>query len=502
MTALSRSGFHHRCQRFLVEPVVLALGLFALTSLPVRSATFEEGNAPSRWIHVATTGNDTTGDGTTNAPYRTLTRGASLATPGTAIVMHPGTYSGRAWISDLSGTVTDPIWIGGLQGHARPVLRDADEAIHLSSVRYLVLHDLEISHCTMNGINADDSGEYDNPEATRHVIFRNLFIHNIGTGGNQDCLKLSGVRDFHILDCVFGNGSTGGSGVDHVGCHRGKILGNRFTDMGSNAIQVKGGSSDIEIRGNWFENSGQRTINIGGSTGFEYFRPPLVTSGSNYEARDIRVTGNVFLGSATPFAFVGAIDCVVANNTIIHPGTWLLRILQETTTSGAFTFALCGNNSVVNNIFWFDRSRLSSTTINVGSNTAPSTFVFSHNLWYNTHAPANSVPSGMPVQEISPLHGIDPLFQDGPSENFRLLEGSPAAASGIANPALTLDHGGRPWANPPGRGAWEADWRLNRPPVLDPVGSQSVRAGQTIQFEISASDPDGDALSVSATGTP
>jgi hypothetical protein len=502
MPALARFGFHPRCQRFLVELVVWTLFFGVLTPSLVRSATFEDGRSPSRWIHVATTGSDTSGTGSSESPFRTITRAVSLATPGTAIVIHPGNYSGRAWVSGLSGTATDPIWIGGLPGHARPILRDSDEAIHLSSVRYLVLHDLEVSHCTMNGINADDSGEYDNPEATRHVIFRNLFIHHIGTGGNQDCLKLSGVRDYFVLDCVFENGSSGGSGIDHVGCHRGQIARNRFMNMGSNAIQVKGGSSDIAIMGNRFENSGQRAINIGGSTGFAYFRPPLSTSVTNYEARDIRISGNVFVGSATPFAFVGASDCVVANNTIIHPGSWLMRILQETTTSGSYAFGPCGNNSVVNNIFWFDRSRLSSTTINVGSNTAPATFTFSHNLWYNTHTPSNSVPSGLPVQEVSPLYGASPIFEDAATGNFKLLQGSPAAATGTAHVALSLDHGGRAWGNPPSRGAWEADWRINQTPAIEPIGPLSIHVGQLIQFQISATDPDQDALSFSATGTP
>ena len=39
-----------------------------------------------------------------------------------------------------------------------------------------------------------EEGEYDNAEATRYVLFKNLLIHEIGSGGNHDCMKLSGLN--------------------------------------------------------------------------------------------------------------------------------------------------------------------------------------------------------------------------------------------------------------------------------------------------------------------
>ena len=63
----------------------------------------------------------------------------------------------------------------------------------------------------------------------------------------------------------------------------------------------------------------------------EFFRPPLSTTGANFEARNIRVVANVFVGGTVPIAFVGCVDCLAANNTIVDPENWILRILQETT---------------------------------------------------------------------------------------------------------------------------------------------------------------------------
>jgi len=451
-----------RASYLLRRPLAVALWAAALAApltaqttaaLTLATDTFERGLAPTREIHVATTGNDTTGNGSPAAPYRTIARATGLATPGTAVRIHPGNYPGGTYLSDLAGTAAAPIWIGGAPGEARPVVSGGGEGLHLTRVRHLVLHDLEVTGATGNGINCDDGGDYNNEDATRHVIFRGLRIHNIGTGGNQDALKLSGVNDYFVLDCEIADGSSGGSGIDHVGCRRGLIARNRFTRAGTNAIQSKGGSSAIEIRANRFEECGARTLNIGGSTGYEFFRPSLAaTPAINYEARDIRVVANVFIGSDAPLAFVGAVDCVAVNNTIVSPHNWVVRILQETVSSGSYTFAACGNNTVANNIVHYDRGDL-STYVNVGPDTAPATFSFARNLWYNTANPAQSTPS-LPVAETGGLYGADPRFVSAPLADYRLRAGSPALGAGASHALSTTDYRGDTYAAPPALGAF------------------------------------------------
>jgi len=435
---------------------LVATVCFALEARASAIRTFETGKQPLAEIHVATTGNDTTGNGSAGSPFATIERAAQAALPGTAIRVHAGTYAGGQFIGDLAGTLPAPIWIGGAPGEARPVLDGGANAVQFSRVRYLVVHDLEIRNSTANGINTDDGGDVADPEATRHVVFRNLYIHHIGTGGNNDCLKLSGVNDYFVLDSEIAFCSAGGSGIDHVGCHAGLIAGNYFHDTGSNAIQTKGGSEDIEIRGNRIVNGGQRALNIGGSTGFEFFRPPLSTSQPNFEARDIRVTANVIEGSVAPLAFVGAVDSLAAHNTIVAPTNWLLRILQETPTSSPpYPFLPCGNNTVAGNIFYFDRSDL-STYVNIGPDTAPGTFVFSRNLWYAYDNPAQSQPN-LPVAETGGIVGQDPLFLDALAGDYRLTTGSPAAFSGLPIAGVSTDFRGARYAPAPSRGAFEYD---------------------------------------------
>jgi hypothetical protein len=420
--------------------------------------TFETGRQPSAEIHVATTGSDASGNGSAGAPFASIERAALAATAGTAIRVHAGTYPGDNYVDGLAGTAAAPIWIGGAPGEARPVLQGGLEALHLSRVRYLIVHDLEVRNSTGNGINTDDGGDVDDPEATRHVVFRNLYIHHIGTGGNNDCLKLSGLNDYFVLDSEIGFCSAGGSGIDHVGCHDGLIAGNHFHDNG-NSIQAKGGSADIEIRANRFVNGGARTLNIGGSTGFEFFRPPLSTTEPNAEARRIRVVGNVIEGtSQAPLAFVGVVDSLVAHNTIVAPGSrWLLRILQETVSTPPYAFLPAGNNTVAGNVFYFSSAGPTfSTHLNIGPNTAPATFTFARNLWYAFNNPAQSQPS-LPSAETAGIAGQDPRFLDPAAGDYRLDHGSPAALSGAALAGVATDFRGARYAASPSRGGFEYD---------------------------------------------
>ncbi len=432
------------------RPATLPTYLRATGACAVIS-TFEDGLTPTSEIHVATGGSDLTGNGTSGNPYASIERGAQDATPGTAIVVHAGTYPGGHYIANLTGMAGAPIWIGGAAGEARPVISGGKNGIQFSRAAYLIVHDLEVTGASGNGINTDDGGDYANELAAHHVILRDLYIHHIGGTGNQDCLKLSGLNHFFVLDSeiAFCGGESSGSGIDHVGCHHCLIAQNFIHDNSGNAVQTKGGSEDIEIRGNHLIDGGARALNMGGSTDFIYFRPPLSETQPNAEARDIRAVANLIEGSTAPIAFVGCVDCLAANNTIIDPGNWILRILQETTSVPPYEFEACGNNTVVNNLFYFNRSTI-STYVNIGPNTASGTFTFSNNLWYAHDNPALSEPV-LPVTETSGIYGFNPAFTSG----YRISESSPAFRSGTAVSGVTGDLIGQCYSDPLSIGAYE-----------------------------------------------
>lgn len=417
---------------------------------------FHAGLEPARIVWVDAGGDDQAGDGSADRPFATLRRAAREAAPGTALRLRPGRYAGGTYLDDLAGTADAPIWLGGVPGGGEPgpsavVIAGASEGLHLTRARWVVVHDLTVEGASGNGINADDGGATEGPSTSHHLAFERLTIRDIGGNGNQDCLKLSGLEDVTVEGSAFARcgGGVSGSGIDMVGVHRARVVGNRFEDLSGSGVQAKGGSADVEVRGNRMLRAGARAVNMGGSTGFAFFRPPLDPAGENAEARDIRVVANLIEGSQSPIAFVGCVGCLAAHNTLVDPEIWVLRILQETTTGGGFAFSPARDGRFLNNLVVFRRGQL-RTTSNVGPGTAPETFAFAHNLWYAIDAPGRSAPE-LPAPETNGVVGLDPRL--GP--DAAIGADSPAAGAGLPLAEAGGDLAGRCYADPPSIGARE-----------------------------------------------
>ena len=97
-----------------------------------------------------------------------------------------------------------------------------------------------------------------------------------------------------------------------------------FADLSANAVQAKGGSQDVEVRWNRMTDAGQRAVNMGGSTGAAYFRPPLSRDAPNAEARDIRVVANLIV--IPRYSYPGAaVVTVLSEIVLMAPFLWGLR---------------------------------------------------------------------------------------------------------------------------------------------------------------------------------
>jgi len=327
----------------------------------------------------------------------------AAAKPGARILLAAGNYGGGFHFANLRGDEGKPIVIGAADPTQPPVFSEANVALQLSNPAYVELHDLVLTKLAQNGINVDDGGDTTN-EYTRGIVLRGLRITDVGSRGNQDGLKLSGVRNFLVTNCVIERwGTGGGSAIDMVGCHRGVIEGCTFKHIdpeppNCTGVQAKGGSSDITVRRNRFENAGGRSVNIGGSTGLKFFRPPLTIATGNAEARNIRVEGNTFIGSSAPVAFVGVDGAVVRFNTIERPSRWVLRLLQE---NQAPQFVPSRNGEFTDNTIVFESSR---GIVNIGGGTEPETFKFARNWWYCVDNPERSRLK-LPVPEVDGVYG-------------------------------------------------------------------------------------------------
>ena len=359
--------------------------------------------------------------------YSRLQSAAAQAKPGDTLLLRAGVYPGGEYIENLQGTAERHIIIRAAD-EEEVVFRGGGSAFQLTDPAYLSIEGLIFEQQTGNGVNIDDGGTYDTP--AHHITFSDCEWRSMNATGNNDELKMSGVDSFTVNRCRFLNGADGGSLIDMVGCHYGIFSENYFENGGSNCIQAKGGTSYILITRNRFNNGGERAINIGGSTGLQFFRP----LGINYEAAYIRVVSNIFIGATAPVAFVGAVQCEVANNTFFRPERWAVRILQETVGNG---FLPCGNNSFQNNIIVFSSTQ---PAFNIGGNTAPETFSYGWNLWFNPDNPSWGGPN-IAIEKDTSRIIANPLFID--TIQFIPSNQSPAIGSGSPDKADYTDFKGR-----------------------------------------------------------
>ncbi len=390
------------------------------------------GNAISQILHV--------GPG---QPFETLNEATDIALPGDTILVHEGIYSGGLFVGDLQGTASDWIYIYVAPG-AEVIFEGGNNAWQFTDGAYLHIRGFIFQHQAGNGLNFDDGGSYETP--THHILFDDCTFRDMNASGNNDLLKLSGLDSFEIRNCLFMNGAAGGSGIDMVGCHDGLINNCHFENLGSNSIQAKGGTRNIRIEANYFKNGGARAVNLGGSTGLQFFRP----IDAPYEAAELKVYSNIFIGSEAPIAFVGTINTEVINNTFYLPGKWVMRILQETVDETRFP--PCGYNAFRNNIIYLDDQV--NVEVNIGPNTAPETFTFSNNLWFHSQDAGWSGPD-LPSEDEDNIVGEDPLFIKGESENFDLLETSPAIGNGYSVQNPVLDFSGMEYLATRSIGAYE-----------------------------------------------
>ncbi|QDT33263.1 right-handed parallel beta-helix repeat-containing protein [Thalassoglobus polymorphus] len=345
------------------------------------------------------------------------------AQPGSKILVAPGEYRGGLSFEKLRGTKGKPIVVEGRDPRQPPVITGGTSGIHLRSPEYIELRNLVFQGATGNGLNIDDGGG-ESPSA-RFVVLDKIHVKDVGPKGNRDGIKMSGVDDFVIKDCQVERWGDGGSAIDMVGCHYGEIKNCLFryrSDIAASGVQMKGGSAEIVLHHCRFENAGSRAVNIGGSTGRDFFRP----KNANYEAKSITVEDCTIIGSMSPISFVGVDGATVRYNSIYRPTRWVMRILQE---SQGPEFIRCRNGIFSNNIVTF-RSDEVRTIVNVGGGTAPETFKFANNHWYCLDNPERSSRLRLPTTEEHGSYGLPPMFQNPEHGDFSLSDQSPVRNAG------------------------------------------------------------------------
>ena len=347
-----------------------------------------------------------------------LARALAAAKPGTTILIGPGKYRGGLSAGKLAGTKEAPIFVAGADPKDPPVIEGGGSGLHLSSPAHLELRDIVFEKATGNGINFDDGGSSETP--AHDIVLKNLMIRDVGPSGNRDGLKLSGVNDFRVEGCRIERWGSGGSAIDMVGCQRGTIHGCTFKEGAdqANGVQAKGGSNQIVVERCRFEKAGGRAINIGGSTGLDYFRPKV----GDFEAKEITVQDCEIIGGMSAVAFVGCDGSLVQHNTIYCPTRWALRILQENTDP---RFVPSRKGVFRNNLVVFKAAEVRQI-VNSGPGTAPETFEFAGNQWHAFDIKADAQRLlRLPAKETGGMYDRAPRFKDAEAGDFTLHDRQP-----------------------------------------------------------------------------
>lgn len=350
------------------------------------------------------------------------------APPGARLVLAGGVHEGSLSIEGLRGTKERPIVLAGENPQDPPVIRGGGSGIHLIAPEHVVVEDLIVEHASGNGINVDDGGDLGRP--ARGVVLRRLRVRDIGPKGNCDGIKLSGVADFQVEHCTVERWGSDGSGIDMVGCANGVVVDCEFKHgdtSGASGVQMKGGTRDVTVQSCRFEHAGRRALNVGGSTGLQFFRPEPC----GYEAAGIVVEGCTIVGSEAAVAFVGVDGAEFRFNTVYHPARWALRILQETRSEG---FVPSRNGRFTDNLIVLEGP--SHLAANVGDKTDAASFIFARNVWFWEQDP--DARPRLPSEETAGTHGQDPILRDPAKGDLTPAGDGPASRAGATGLSTKL----------------------------------------------------------------
>lgn len=296
-----------------------------------------------------------------------LARVAREAAPGDRILVAPGEYA--AVVVDARGAEDRPIVIAGADPSHPPVFRGL---LYVPNCAWLTFRDLAIEMegaKASNALNADDGGD---GSAARGLRFERIRFNT----GRGNALKLAGVDDFVVSECVFEGWSE--TALNLVGCHRGLIENSRFVakDAVHHGVQIKGGSSSVVVRSCEFKGPAARWINIGGGTGDDLFRP----RDARYEAADVQVEKNRIEGGLAAIAFDAAVDSQVRGNLLSGQQQFVFRILNSARFRPGFLG--CRNGLVEDNVVQY-RSDEIEGVFNMGYGADWRSFELRGNLWHD-----------------------------------------------------------------------------------------------------------------------
>jgi hypothetical protein len=348
------------------------------------------GCSSGRSYYISTNGDDS-GDGSTEAPFRTVARGVRKAAPGDTVLVRDGTYGNEGHISD--GT-------GGWNGYRAPVTISTAG----TSSAWITIK------AQNKGKAILDCGTTSSALGCDKYIYLN-----------------STAAYWSFQGLVFTRGAFGGIGTD-LGASHIRVTGCRFesignwidrTQIGEDGIGFDSSATDWWIEGNEFHDIGRTNASN-------------LDHGIYAEGTDITIINNIFYNIPHGWGIQlanGATNWLIANNTFASPSHTQggLIMLWRTNT----------NITIRNNILYYPGG---SYGIDRYTSTLKGCSV-DHNLVYGS---AGVIHDSAACTFVGNEVGADPKFVNLSTQpyDFHLRPGSPAIGLGLNQGSVAMDFDG------------------------------------------------------------
>ena len=299
---------------------LIALGAICVSSFAHSGTT----------LYVATDGDDSSGDGSSENPWATITHAIDNASDGATILVRPGTYNGRVRLRQEFDT---RVTVRSETPYAARLRYDSGAVVTSFTGRNITLEGFDIAHAPDNNgglviqvqdLLGDFNGSNNGSDpVVSGIVFRNNIIHD---STDNDLLKINnGAENVLVEGNMFFNqfGSDEHMDVNSVigVVIQDNVFFNTIDNDTSSFIVVKDsgtgdtvvGSRQVTIRRNvflsWFGSSGQSFVRFGED------------GTSNFEAQDLLVENNLMIGNGTdlmrtPLTVQGSRALVFRNNTL------------------------------------------------------------------------------------------------------------------------------------------------------------------------------------------
>ncbi len=275
-------------------------------------------------LFVATDGDDASGDGSLNAPFRTVQHAVGAADPGDVIELRAGTYEGNITISEPD------ITLRSYAGEWAVIQSPIDDPDHEQVIRFRHTADrghiqnLELIGGYYYAVKADSNWDWGVPDHERNGAEGLLIEDSKLHGSGRDAIKLTPGSDDVVIrrNEIYNTGmrySGNAEGIDNVNCDRMLVQDNYFHDIATNAVYFKGGSIDSVVERNLIVNTGFSGVAVGYYTDHEWF--DLNANPDLFESINGVVRNNIIVGTqAAGIGFYGSQGAQVYNNTLIDVG--------------------------------------------------------------------------------------------------------------------------------------------------------------------------------------